>query len=425
MPTTARTYSPPLAPPESEGRRQAGNTLILQKLLPPQAKHSYVTLGGQALPKVETELWTSKQRQASSLHEISYRACFKPQLPRFFIDRLTEPGDVVYDPFMGRGTTVIEAVMAGRRAIGNDGNPLSCLLTLPRLDPPPFEDIVNRLESILFDSGTKSDTDLSMFYHPLTEAEIVSLKEYFTRREETGEEDRVDRWIRMVATNRLTGHSPGFFSVYTLPPNQAVSQENQRKINRDRNQHPPYRDVKKLILKKSRLLVKDLTPDQRKNLAEFGVQTALFTGGADATKKIPDSSVQLTVTSPPFLDVVNYAQDNWLRNWFNGIDQEKAASSMTVVRSAEAWCAEMQKVFHELFRVTRPEGFVAFEVGEVRKKNLKMEELVVPVGLKAGFQCLGILINCQQFTKTSNIWGIHNNVGGTNTNRIVLFQKIP
>ena len=131
MPTTARTYSPPLAPPESEGRRRAGNTLILQKLLPPQAKHSYVTLGGQALPKVETELWTSKQRQASSLHEISYRACFKPQLPRFFIDRLTEPGDVVYDPFMGRGTTVIEAVMAGRRAIGKissiDWSP-SCLI---------------------------------------------------------------------------------------------------------------------------------------------------------------------------------------------------------------------------------------------------------------------------------------------------------
>lgn len=425
MPTTARTYSPPLVPPESEGLRRLGNTLILQKLLPPRAKQSYVTIGSHVLPVVETEFWTSKQRQASSLQEISYRACFKPQLPRFFIDRLTEPGDVVYDPFMGRGTTVIEAVMAGRRAIGNDSNPLSCLLTLPRLDPPSFEDIENRLESILFDPGAKSDTDLSMFYHPLTEAEIVSLKEYLARRGKTGEEDRVDRWIRMVATNRLTGHSPGFFSVYTLPPNQAVSQENQRKINRDRNQRPPYRDVKKLILKKSRLLLKDLTPDQRKNLVEFGVRTALFTGGADATRKIPNSSVQLTVTSPPFLDVVNYAQDNWLRSWFNGIDQEIAASSMTVVRSVEAWCAEMQKVFHELFRVTRPEGFVAFEVGEVRKKNLNMEELVVPVGLKAGFQCLGILINRQRFTKTSNIWGIHNNVGGTNTNRIVLLQKVP
>ena len=53
--------------------------------------------------KVVNEYWTSGQRQASSLHEISYRACFKPQLPEFFISRLTKPGDGVYDPFMGRG----------------------------------------------------------------------------------------------------------------------------------------------------------------------------------------------------------------------------------------------------------------------------------------------------------------------------------
>ena len=51
------------------------------------------------------EFWTAGQRQAHSIHEVSYRACFKPQLPEFFIKRLTKPGDAVYDPFMGRGTT--------------------------------------------------------------------------------------------------------------------------------------------------------------------------------------------------------------------------------------------------------------------------------------------------------------------------------
>jgi hypothetical protein len=42
----------------------------------------------------------------------------------------------------------------------------------------------------------------------------------------------------MVAINRLTGHSPGFFSVYTLPPNQAVSVQSQRKINEKRGRRP-------------------------------------------------------------------------------------------------------------------------------------------------------------------------------------------
>jgi len=58
----------------------------------------------KGVPTYVNEFWTSKQRQANSLHEIAYRACFKPQLPRFFIDLLTQPCDVVYDPFMGRGT---------------------------------------------------------------------------------------------------------------------------------------------------------------------------------------------------------------------------------------------------------------------------------------------------------------------------------
>src|SRR5262245_21026125 len=83
------------------------------------------------VPVYEDEFWTSRQRQASPIHEISYRACFKPQLPGFFIDQLTAEGDVVYDPFSGRGTTAIEAALHGRSVIANDVNPLSAILTYP------------------------------------------------------------------------------------------------------------------------------------------------------------------------------------------------------------------------------------------------------------------------------------------------------
>ena len=81
------------------------------------------------------EFWTSLQRQGNGLHEISYRACFKPQLPGFFIERLTRPGEVVFDPFMGRGTTLIEAALMDRIPMGCDVNPLSQYLVRPRLNP--------------------------------------------------------------------------------------------------------------------------------------------------------------------------------------------------------------------------------------------------------------------------------------------------
>ncbi len=81
------------------------------------------------IPYLVNEFWTSGQRQAHAIHEVSYRACFKPQLPAFFIAGLTVKGDAVHDPFMGRGTTPIQAALMGRRPVGNDVNTLSVLIT--------------------------------------------------------------------------------------------------------------------------------------------------------------------------------------------------------------------------------------------------------------------------------------------------------
>src|SRR5438093_12847862 len=104
--------------------------------------------GKDAVPVFINEFWTSKQRAASSLHEISYRACFKPQLPRFFMERLTEPNGLVHDPFLGRGTTMIEAALLGRRVVGCDINPLSSILTAPRLRPPTVREVRDRLANL-------------------------------------------------------------------------------------------------------------------------------------------------------------------------------------------------------------------------------------------------------------------------------------
>jgi hypothetical protein len=233
----------------------------------------------------------------------------------------------------------------------------------------------------------------------------------------------VDGWIRMVATNRLTGHSPGFFSVYTFPPNQAVSAESQVRINRKRCQAPDYRDTKALIVRKSRQLLAGLSALELANLRRSAQNARFLSEDARNTAAIPDAAVQLTVTSPPFLDVVQYADDNWLRCWFNGLDLDAIAPRITMARNVGQWSDAMGGVFRELFRVTRPGGFVAFEVGEVRKGAVKLEESVVPLGVAAGFRVEAILINQQDFTKTANIWGVSNNQAGTNSNRIVLFRR--
>ena len=372
-----------------------------------------------SIPVYVNEFWTSRQRAAHSLHEISYRACFKPQLPRFFISHLTQPGDAVYDPFMGRGTTVLEAALLGRRPVGCDINPLSERLVRPRLDPPPWIEVETRLTKLELDKPSEVWEDLLVFYHPSTLRQIINLRSYLLKRRQEGPLDRVDAWIQMVATNRLTGHSAGFFSVYTLPPNQAVSIESQKRINQKRAQLPPERDIKSIILRKTRSLLSKLQVYDLEMLAAS--RPLLVTGSSDNTSVIASESIQLAVTSPPFLDVVNYQADNWLRCWFNGIDAEEV--DIWQLKKPAEWQAAITRTFRELHRVLASGGFVAFEVGEVRNGKILLETLVAPAAMEAGLKPLMVLINDQMFTKTANCWGVNNRKKGTNTNRIVLIGK--
>jgi len=369
-----------------------------------------------SIPYLINEFWTSAQRKGHSLHEVSYRACFKPQLPEFFIKRLTRTAEAVYDPFMGRGTTTIQAAVMGQKPIGNDINPLSVLLTRPRLNPPALSAIARRLEQIKWNEGTIENSELLAFYSLRTLSQVCALRSWLFERAplDDGTPDPVDDWIRMVAINRLTGHSAGFFSVYTLPPNQAVSAQAQRKINEQRGQTPPDRDVKRLILRKTKSLLGDgwMAPHP---------PPLLTTCPAQSTPAIASESVSLVVTSPPFLDIVQYAEDNWLRCWFAGIDVASVAVAQH--RTEDGWQGMVRDTLSELARIVRPGGHVAFEVGEVRSGKVLLERLVWEAAEGLPFERLFVMVNQQEFTKTANCWGISNNAKGTNTNRIVVLQR--
>jgi hypothetical protein len=321
---------------------------------------------------------------------------------------------------MGRGTTLLEAFLLGRKPLGNDINPLSRALLEPRLDPPTMEEITERVEGHDLRAADEKYPELEVFFHAETLTQIIALKEYFLRKQVLDGLDRIDRWIRMVALNRLTGHSTGFFSIYSLPPNQAVSIEAQRKINNSRNQTPEEKAIKPRIIRRSKALLKDWKdPRLGHRAVDFGF--TLTNEDARHASGIPADTAQLVVTSPPFLDVVNYHSDNWMRCWF--LDIDSSTVKLSQIRQPDDWQALMTDVLRDVKRILKPGGYVAFEVGEVKAGKLLLEDLVLPAGVDAGFDPVLVVINVQAFTKTSNTWGVTNQQKGTNTNRIVLFQS--
>ena len=103
------------------------------------------------LPRLSIEPeWKDQQRLwGHSFHPMcSYLASFPAGLVHAFIARYTRPGDVVLDPFSGRGTTPLQACAEGRIGAGNDLNPFAQILTAAKVDPPTKADIKTRVASL-------------------------------------------------------------------------------------------------------------------------------------------------------------------------------------------------------------------------------------------------------------------------------------
>ena len=272
------------------------------------------------------------------------------------------------------------------------------------------------------DESAVTQDDLLLFYHPETLSQLNKLRQWFLHREQAGSFDGADDWLRMICLNRLSGHSSGFFSVRTMPPNQAVSAESQRRINESNGLQPEPKDVVEIVMKKSRSLLRSGYAGQPQLPMEEPLPAPmLHTSSASDLSYLDDFSTDLIVTSPPFLNIVDYRKDNWLRCWFAGINADEL--NISGYSSVAEWRSFIRDAFVEMCRVVKGGGHIAFEVGEVRNGEVQLEDEVLLAVEGLPLELDSVLINQQEFTKTSNLWGVRNNKGGTNTNRIVLLRR--
>jgi SAM-dependent methyltransferase len=373
------------------------------------------------------ELWTPQQRQMHSLHYIvSYRASFKPELPDFCIQRFSKKGDVVLDPFCGRGTTPLQANLLGRTAWFSDVNPLALRMTRAKAMPVGLDEIVLRLNEVDFRRPvalTGFAENFSMFYHPDTYRELINLKAFLRRNP-----DQVNAFIELLALSRLHGHSPGFFSVYSFPQ-ISIPPESQRLINLKRRQEPEYRAVAPRIIRKAAQSLRDGFTSEFFDVAD---QNKSELADARDLRWIPTSSVDLIVTSPPFLDKVDYLADNWMEFWFCDIREDQFSSNLIMASALDEWRSFIREVLTEMARVLKPRGCAVVEVGEVETAAglVFLDEVVaheaehVNVGGKS-LAVEQVLINQQNFTKLANCFRVDNNRKGTNTNRLVVMRCTP
>src|SRR3989344_7012306 len=180
----------------------------IKQLIEKGGKSDFETIADNKILVDRGQFWIQTQRQGHSLHYVvPYQACFAPQIPEFFIKNFSKEGDVVLDPFCGRGTTVFEANQQNRIGIGVDVSPLALEIAKSKLKNVTYEQVKERLNQIDFSKENLDGyEEFKDIYHPKTYSQIMSLKKQLT-------ESSVDTLIRSVVFGRLHGHSNGFFSV--------------------------------------------------------------------------------------------------------------------------------------------------------------------------------------------------------------------
>lgn len=257
-----------------------------------------------------------------ALHAICpYFAMFPESFVREEVEAHSSPGDWVFDPFCGRGTTLLESLLCGRKVAGSDINPVAVCVSRAKAVRPTLEDVTERLTCI--ENGFRSEGWAKVeverrFLPPFFRRAFhhATLRELMFLRSELDWRNSVpDGFIAALAVGSLHGEmdrSRAYFS-NQMPRTICLKPDYSLRYWRRHRLFPRRRRVFDMLRQKAELRLKDLPEACGTGL----VKDSDARRAAAAFPRLR-GRVNLVVTSPPYLNVTRYEEDQWLRLWFLG-----------------------------------------------------------------------------------------------------------
>lgn len=243
-----------------------------------------------------------------------YFSMFPESFAEKWIDKLTEAGDAVLDPFCGRGTAPFQALLMGRQAIGSDVNPVAYCVSRAKTNAPAASQLRRRLtvleDRFQPDEWEKQRKALPSFFR-LAFAPKTLRQLLFLRAQLSWSASNVDAMIAALILGSLHGEtsSPSYLS-NQMPRTISTKPGYSVKYWKTHDLKPPPRDTFSLI---RRRLSYRYTSDPPSESA-----TIYHTDFRLLPKVISDlpRPLRFVITSPPYLDVTSAEEDQWLRLWF-------------------------------------------------------------------------------------------------------------
>ena len=390
--------------------------------------------------------WKDQQRLwGHPFHPMcSYLASFPAALTHAFIARYSRPGDVVLDPFSGRGTTPLQACAEGRIGAGNDLNPFAHLLTAAKVEPASRAEAETRLTTLRLawnavgadwtalaqrvaadpaspdarvpatgtdapptDGAETVPPEVALAFHPRTLAQVLFVRASLHL------DRRVDRFLAAALTGILHGKSASYLS--TLMPNTfSMAPRYVRDFAARTVFRSPERDLFNGLAKKLDRLHRQ-PPPSAPGIALLGDARDAAPRARAALREhgLPDRA-RLVVTSPPYLRVVKYGYYNWLRTWFLGFDARAIDAALDDAHHRGPYLVFLREVLGGLRTVLTDDAVAVLVVGDVETDRGRRitggiglaERVWEEAAEPEGYRLAGIAVDdVHAHRKMTKLWG--------------------
>ncbi len=243
-----------------------------------------------------------------------YFAMFPESFVETQVLAYSRPGDLIFDPFSGRGTTVLQGLLMDRDAIGVDINPVAACVSGAKARVPALEELWSRIDELeaCHDPGAEPAEEDEFFRHCFHRKTLGEL--LFLRKRLRWRDNEVDRFLAATLLGCLHGesHRTALCLSNRMPRTISTKPDYSVRWWKTRALAPPERSCFTVLRKLIGFRLSGRLPKRRGvvHLADARLSGELF--------RAHEGKVALIVTSPPYLNTTDYAEDQWLRLWFLG-----------------------------------------------------------------------------------------------------------
>ena len=305
------------------------------------------------------------RRWGHSLHRLApYIGGFPPSLAHYFIKRFSDRGDTVLDPFCGGGTTPLEAALQGRYGYGNDAFSYACVLSKAKCNPLQESEFLPYLDTKL-DEMQEVDNeqmqlldeeDILVFFSEYTLDQILRLREVVA-----GDDSREATYLKAVMCGILHGPSDMYLSLQTKDTYSGTA-DYVRRYAENNDLTRPKKDIRPSAKRKQELTQENTIPE---GLAE---RTKITQGNSrKLVDKFERESADFILTSPPYMQTLDYTWNNWLRLWWLGDNRKNEREKLDITQDTQKYREFMRECLSSMYDVLRPDSAAVLIVGDVQK----------------------------------------------------------